>query len=157
MQSGLHFSEGGYDRIAIKLFQEINVDCYYLEYDTPRAGTFEPLRFLPPHKSVVLGLISTKFPRLEEVDDLVQRVRNAATIISGGDEKRSFEAALNQCVFMVLILVACRANTTSCCRICISPQCGFASHSEGNLVDDHAMREKLALVTRTARAIWGEN
>ncbi|EIW62345.1 UROD/MetE-like protein [Trametes versicolor FP-101664 SS1] len=136
-RSGMHFSEGGYDRIAIKLFQEINVDCYYLEYDTPRAGTFEPLRFLPPHKAVVLGLISTKFPRLEEVDDLVQRVRNAATIISGGDEKRSFEAALNQ--------------------ICISPQCGFASHSEGNLVDDHAMREKLALVTRTARAIWGEN
>lgn len=97
----MHFSEGGYDRIAIKLFQEINVDCYYLEYDTPRAGTFEPLRFLPPHKAVVLGLISTKFPRLEEVDDLVQRVRNAATIISGGDEKRSFEAALNQCVFIL--------------------------------------------------------
>ncbi len=43
-KNGMHFSEGGYDRIAIKLFQEINVDCYYLEYDTPRAGTFQPLK-----------------------------------------------------------------------------------------------------------------
>ncbi|KAI0365469.1 UROD/MetE-like protein [Pilatotrama ljubarskyi] len=136
-KNGMHFSEGGYDRIAIKLFREINVDCYYLEYDTPRAGTFEPLKHLPPHKAAVLGLISTKFPRLEDVDDLVQRVRNAASIIASGEPKRSFEDALNQ--------------------ICISPQCGFASHSEGNLVDDQAMREKLSLVVRTAKAIWGEN
>ena len=58
----MHFSEGGYDRIAIKLFQQINVDTYYLEYDTPRAGTFEPLKFLPKHKSVILGLVSSKLP-----------------------------------------------------------------------------------------------
>lgn len=57
----MHFSEGGYDRIAIKLFNHINVDCYYLEYDTERAGTFEPLKHLPRHKSVVLGLVSSKF------------------------------------------------------------------------------------------------
>lgn len=60
----MHFSEGGYDRIAIKLFQQINVDCYYLEYDTERAGTFEPLKFLPKTKSVVLGLISSKTPEV---------------------------------------------------------------------------------------------
>ncbi|KAI0655349.1 UROD/MetE-like protein [Cubamyces menziesii] len=136
-RNGMHFSEGGYDRIAIKLFKEINVDCYYLEYDTPRAGTFEPLKHLPPNKAVVLGLISTKFPTLEDVDDLVKRIHNAANIIASGEPKRSVEAALNQ--------------------ICISPQCGFASHSEGNLVDEDAMRAKLALVTRTAKAVWGDN
>ena len=60
----MHFSEGGYDRIAIKLFNRINVDCYYLEYDTERAGTFEPLRHLPRNKSVVLGLVTSKFPQV---------------------------------------------------------------------------------------------
>jgi methionine synthase II (cobalamin-independent) len=63
-KDGMHFSEGGYDRIAIKLFQQINVDTYYLEYDTPRAGTFEPLKFLPKNKSVVLGLVSSKIPQV---------------------------------------------------------------------------------------------
>ena len=60
----MHFSEGGYDRIAIKLFQQINVDAYYLEYDTPRAGTFEPLKFFPRKKTVVLGLVSSKLPQV---------------------------------------------------------------------------------------------
>lgn len=60
----MHFSEGGYDRIAIKLFREINVDCYYLEYDTERAGTFEPLKWLPRNKVVVLGLISSKLSQV---------------------------------------------------------------------------------------------
>ena len=63
-KDGRHFSEGGYDRIAIKLFTQIHVDTYYLEYDTPRAGTFEPLRFLPRNKSVVLGLVSSKLPQV---------------------------------------------------------------------------------------------
>lgn len=97
-KNGMHFSEGGYDRIAIKLFKEINVDCYYLEYDTPRAGTFEPLKHLPPHKSVVLGLITSKFPQLEDQEDLVKRVHNAANIIASGEPKRTFEEALNQYV-----------------------------------------------------------
>ena len=60
----MHFSEGGYDRIAIKLFRDINVDCYYLEYDTERAGTFEPLKFVPKNKSLVLGLVSSKLPQV---------------------------------------------------------------------------------------------
>lgn len=60
----MHFSEGGYDRIAVKLFQHINVDTYYLEYDTARAGTFEPLKLLPTNKSLVLGLVSTKIPQV---------------------------------------------------------------------------------------------
>lgn len=64
VQDGMHFSEGGYDRIAVKLFQHIKVDTYYLEYDTARAGTFEPLKFLPTNKSLVLGLVSTKLPQV---------------------------------------------------------------------------------------------
>ena len=99
-RAGMHFSEGGYDRIAIKLFQQINVDCYYLEYDTPRAGSFEPLKFLPPTKTVVLGLITSKFAKLEDLDDLVSRVRNAAAIIASGQEGRTAEEALGQCVFL---------------------------------------------------------
>ncbi|OBZ65463.1 Uncharacterized protein YxjH [Grifola frondosa] len=133
-KDGLHFSEGGYDRIAIKLFQEIDVDCYYLEYDTPRAGTFEPLRHLPLNKVVVLGLISTKFPQLEDVDAMVKRVNDAAEVIASGEPKRSKETALNQ--------------------ICVSPQCGFASHSMGNLVQEDDTRRKLALVVRIAQTIW---
>lgn len=107
-KNGMHFSEGGYDRIAIKLFKEINVDCYYLEYDTPRAGTFEPLKHLPPHKAAVLGLITSKFPQLEDVDDLVKRVHNAANIIASGEPKRSFEEALNQCVLLSWRKMKCR-------------------------------------------------
>jgi methionine synthase II (cobalamin-independent) len=61
-KDGRHFSGGGYARIAIQLFRQIDVDAYYLEYDTLWAGTFEPLRFLPRHKSVVLGLVSSKVP-----------------------------------------------------------------------------------------------
>ena len=97
-RKGMHFSEGGYDRIAIKLFQQIDVDCYYLEYDTPRAGSFEPLKFLPAHKTVVLGLITSKFATLEDVDDLVSRIKNAASIIASGSEGRTVEQALDQYV-----------------------------------------------------------
>ena len=101
-RAGMHFSEGGYDRIAIKLFQEINVDCYYLEYDTPRAGSFEPLRHLPAHKTAVLGLITSKFPKLEEVDDLVSRIKNAAAIIASGEDGRTVEQALDQYALLSL-------------------------------------------------------
>jgi 5-methyltetrahydropteroyltriglutamate--homocysteine methyltransferase len=71
-------AEGGYDLIAETLFNTINVDSYFLEYDTPRAGTFEPLRFVPKHKTVVLGLVSSKFPELESKDLLKRRIDDAA-------------------------------------------------------------------------------
>ncbi|TFK56985.1 UROD/MetE-like protein [Heliocybe sulcata] len=133
-KDGRHFSEGGYDRIAVKLFHEIDVDCYYLEYDTERAGTFAPLKHLPKNKAVILGLITSKFPELENKEDLKKRVHDAAETIAQGDEKRSKEEALNQ--------------------LCISPQCGFASHAEGNKVSDEDMKKKLALVVETAKEIW---
>ena len=154
-RAGMHFSEGGYDRIAIKLFQQINVDCYYLEYDTPRAGSFEPLKFLPPTKTVVLGLITSKFAKLEDLDDLVSRVRNAAAIIASGQEGRTAEEALGQCVFLFRMYLVLRPDLL--CRICLSPQCGFASHSDGNNIDEAAMRAKLELVVKTAKTLWGDD
>lgn len=134
-RGGIHFSEGGYDRIAIKLFNVLKMDCYYLEYDTERAGTFEPLKFLPKDRTVVLGLISSKLSQLEDINELKNRINQAAELIANGEPKRSKEEALNQ--------------------ICISPQCGFASHSDGNNVTREDVAAKLKLVSETAKQIWG--
>ena len=71
-------AEGGYDLVADTLFNHINADCYFLEYDTPRAGDFSPLKFLPKNKTAILGLVSTKSPELESGDDLKKRIDEAA-------------------------------------------------------------------------------
>ena len=76
-----HFAEGGYDRIAERVFGSLNYDRFLLEYDTERAGGFEPLRFVPRGKTVVLGLISTKTPRLESQDQLLQRIEEASKYV----------------------------------------------------------------------------
>jgi 5-methyltetrahydropteroyltriglutamate--homocysteine methyltransferase len=75
-------AEGSYEPIADKAFNQLNVDRFLLEYDTERAGGFEPLRFMPPDKMVVLGLISSKEPALEPVDDLRRRIDEAAKYVS---------------------------------------------------------------------------
>ncbi|OQD77883.1 hypothetical protein PENDEC_c002G03849 [Penicillium decumbens] len=128
-----HFSEGGYDRIAIKLFQELNVHTYYLEYDTERAGGFEPLKHLPTHKNVILGVVTSKFATMEDKEEMKKRVINAAKIIAEGNNI-SLDAALNQ--------------------VGVSPQCGFASHREGNAIDWNGMINKLKLVREIANDIW---
>lgn len=74
-------SEGGYDAVAERVLNEVKVHVFFLEYDTPRAGDFAPLRFLPSDKSVVLGLISTKTPELEDGDGLRRRIDQAAEIV----------------------------------------------------------------------------
>ena len=74
-------SEGGYDVIAEKAFSRLNVDRFLLEYDTKRAGGFEPLRFVPDGKTVVLGLISAKDPTLESMDSLQRRIDEAARYV----------------------------------------------------------------------------
>src|SRR5215475_9801566 len=79
-QSGW-LTEGGYDPVADMLFNQINLDSYFLEYDTSRAGTFEPLRFVPKNKGVVLGIVSSKVPRLETKDELQRRIDEAAKYI----------------------------------------------------------------------------
>jgi len=78
---GMYLSEGGYDSVAEKFFGRTNVDHFLLEFDTPRAGGFAPLRFVPRDKGVVLGLVSSKTPKLETVDDLRRRADEAATYI----------------------------------------------------------------------------
>ncbi|KAG4411105.1 hypothetical protein IFR04_015762 [Cadophora malorum] len=128
-----HFSEGGYDRIAIKLFQNLNVASYYLEYDTPRAGGFEPLLHLPAHKNVILGVITSKFPELEDKEKMKERLFAAADAIAKG-AGQTREQALD--------------------RMGVSPQCGFASHEEGNLLEWDDMKNKLALVRAIADDVW---
>ncbi|PKX92225.1 cobalamin-independent methionine synthase II family protein [Aspergillus novofumigatus IBT 16806] len=128
-----HFSEGGYDRIATKLFKELNVDTYYLEYDTPRAGGFEPLKELPRHKNVILGVVTSKFAKLEDKEEMKKRVYDAAKFIAEGNNI-TVEEALKQ--------------------VGVSPQCGFASHREGNAIDWDGMINKLKLVREIANDIW---
>ncbi|EER24699.1 hypothetical protein CPC735_060690 [Coccidioides posadasii C735 delta SOWgp] len=128
-----HFSEGGYDRIATRLFKKLNVDTYYLEYDTPRAGGFEPLVHVPKGKNVIVGVITSKFPELEEEAEMRRRVLKAAEFMARGSGE-SVEEALD--------------------RVGLSPQCGFASHSSGNAVDRGDMVNKLKLVRRVADSLW---
>src|SRR5438132_11533173 len=92
---GMHFcrgnnrsawmSQGSYEPVAERLFGEVGVDRFLLEYDTERAGGFEPLRFIRPGTTVVLGLVSSKVPRLESSDDLRRRIAEAAAYVPVGD------------------------------------------------------------------------
>lgn len=118
------YASGGYDAIAEKLFGTLNVDRFLLEYDDDRSGTFEPLRHVPQDKIVVLGLISTKRPQLETVDEIAARI----------DEAAKFFPLEN---------------------LTLSPQCGFASTAEGNLLTEDEQWAKLKLVVDTARLVWG--
>jgi 5-methyltetrahydropteroyltriglutamate--homocysteine methyltransferase len=76
--AGAWIAEGGYEPVADLLFNEIGVDGYFLEYDSPRAGGFAPLRFLPKGKTAVLGLVTTKSPKMETKDELERRIEEAA-------------------------------------------------------------------------------
>ena len=74
-------AEGGYDFVAEALFSELDVDGYFLEFDTPRAGDFSPLRHLPKGRMLVLGLVTTKTPELEPVDVLLRRIEAASRFV----------------------------------------------------------------------------
>jgi 5-methyltetrahydropteroyltriglutamate--homocysteine methyltransferase len=78
---GHWMAEGGYDPVAERVFNEIEVDAFFLEYDTPRAGSFEPLRHFPKDKTLVLGLVSTKTPELESPDVLKKRIEEASRYV----------------------------------------------------------------------------
>lgn len=119
-------SEGGYEPVAETLLSELNYDGYFLEYDTDRAGGFEPLRFLPKGKKrVVVGLITSKFGALETRGDVLRRI----------DQATQF-APLDQ--------------------LCLSPQCGFASTEEGNILSEQEQWSKLAFIVDIAKEVWGE-
>jgi 5-methyltetrahydropteroyltriglutamate--homocysteine methyltransferase len=118
-------AQGGYEPVAELLFNQIGVDGYFMEFDTERAGGFEPLRFVPKGKQVVLGIVTSKSGNLESADYLKRRIDDAAKVVD-----------LDQ--------------------LCLSPQCGFASTEEGNLLTEGEQWAKLARIVEVADAIWGD-
>ena len=80
-RGGQWHAEGSYDSVAERLFNSLGIAFYFLEFDSPQAGTFTPLRFVPPHKRLVLGLISTKTPIMESKDHLKRRIDEAAGFV----------------------------------------------------------------------------
>jgi len=117
-------AEGGYDFVAEALFNELRVDGFFMEFDDERSGGFEPLRFVPKDKMVVLGLVTTKRGQLESKDALKRRVEAASKFVP-----------LEQ--------------------LCLSPQCGFSSTVEGNVLTYDEEVAKLRLIVETAHEIWG--
>jgi 5-methyltetrahydropteroyltriglutamate--homocysteine methyltransferase len=117
-------SEGGYEPVAEIMLQKLNYDGYFLEYDSDRAGGFEPLRFLPKgHKRVVVGLITSKTGVLEKAEDIRKRLEEASKF-----------APLDQ--------------------LCLSPQCGFASTEDGNALSEAEQWAKLRFVVEQSKKIW---
>jgi methionine synthase II (cobalamin-independent) len=120
-------SSGGYEPVAENLLGKCNYDGYFLEYDTDRAGGFEPLRFLPKGKKiVVLGLVTSKSGRLEPRADIEKRIEEATKYV-----------AVEQ--------------------LCLSPQCGFASTEEGNVLAEDEQWAKLRMIVELADKVWGKS
>lgn len=118
-------SEGGYEPVAELLLGELPYDGYFLEYDSDRAGGFEPLRFLPKgDKRVVLGLVTSKFGELENREGVLARIEEASKF-----------APVEQ--------------------FCLSPQCGFASTEEGNILSEEEQWRKLSFIVDLAEEVWG--
>ena len=119
-------ASGGYEPIAEILFAGTNYDGYFLEYDSDRAGGFEPLRFMPKgKKQAVLGLITSKSGTLESKDTIKRRLDEASKFID-----------IEQC--------------------CLSPQCGFASTEEGNTLTETQQWAKMKEVVELSKEIWGK-
>ena len=117
-------AEGGYDFVAEALFGELDVDGFFCEFDDERSGGFAPLRFVPPGKQVVLGLVTTKRGELEDPDVLKRRIDDASRYVP-----------LDQ--------------------LCLSPQCGFSSTVEGNVLSYEQQVAKLRLIVDVAQDVWG--
>lgn len=119
------FTSGPYDSVADYVFAQENVDALLLEYDDERSGGFEPLAKVSPNKKVVLGLITSKKPELEDKQTVIDRIHEAAKYIPLD-------------------------------RLCLSPQCGFASCVIGNKLTESEQWAKLALVKEIAEEVWGK-
>jgi 5-methyltetrahydropteroyltriglutamate--homocysteine methyltransferase len=117
-------AEGGYEPVADALFNELHVDAYFLEYDDARSGSFEPLRFVPENKVIVLGLVTTKTPALAPVAEITARIDEAARYVPLD-------------------------------RLCLSPQCGFASTAHGNQITEADQWAKLERILDVTRQVWG--
>lgn len=120
------FAEGGYEPVAEVLFKELDVDAYFLEYDDARSGDFKPLRFLPEHKVVVLGIMSSKKNSLDDKEAMIKRMNEAAGYCSKGLD-----------------------------QLCISHQCGFSSTMEGNALTEDEQWKKIELEVAIAKEVWG--
>ena len=118
-------ASGGYEPVAEMLFNGTNVHGYFMEFDTERAGGFEPLRFVPKGKMVVLGLVTSKLGTLESKDEIKRRIDQAAKFVP-----------LDQ--------------------LCLSPQCGFASSEEGNILAEEEQWAKLRMIVEIADEVWGQ-
>jgi 5-methyltetrahydropteroyltriglutamate--homocysteine methyltransferase len=116
-------ASGGYEPVAEILFNAIDIDAYFMEYDSDRAGGFEPLRFVPKGKMVVLGLVTSKSGAIESKDALKRRIDQAAKFVD-----------LDQ--------------------LCLSPQCGFASTEEGNILTEDEQWAKLRRIVEVADEVW---
>ncbi len=117
-------ASGGYEPIAEMLFNTIGVHGYFMEFDTARAGGFEPLRFVPKGKKVVLGLVTSKAGVLERRDELKRRIDEAAKFVDVD-------------------------------QLCLSPQCGFASTEDGNVLAEEEQWAKLRMIVEVAQEVWG--
>ena len=118
-------ASGGYEFVAEQLLGHTNFDGYFLEYDSDRAGGFEPLRFFRKGKQqLVLGLVTSKTGKLENNDEIKRRIDEAAKYV-----------ALDQ--------------------LCLSPQCGFASTEEGNILAEDEQWAKLQMIVEIAEDVWG--
>jgi 5-methyltetrahydropteroyltriglutamate--homocysteine methyltransferase len=117
-------ASGGYEPVAEILFNTIKVNGYFMEYDSERAGGFEPLRLVPKDKTVVLGLVTSKSGTLESKDELKRRIDEAAKYVS-----------IDQ--------------------LCLSPQCGFASTEEGNILTEEQQWAKLRMIVELSEEVWG--
>jgi 5-methyltetrahydropteroyltriglutamate--homocysteine methyltransferase len=118
-------AQGGYEFVAQHLFST-KLDGYFLEYDSDRAGGFEPLRFFPKgQQQLVLGLVTSKSGTLEKKDDIRRRIEEATKYV-----------ALDQ--------------------LCLSPQCGFASTEEGNILAEDEQWAKLRMIVELAEEVWGK-
>jgi 5-methyltetrahydropteroyltriglutamate--homocysteine methyltransferase len=117
-------ASGGYEPVAEVMFNQISVHGYFMEFDSERAGGFEPLRFVPKGKLVVLGLVTSKSGKLESKDEIKRRIDEAAKFVP-----------LDQ--------------------LCLSPQCGFASSEEGNILAEEEQWAKLRMIVEIAEEAWG--
>jgi len=121
-----HFASGGYAPVAQVLFRELDVDVYFLEYDDERSGNFEPLKYLPKGKFVVMGLMSSKISELEDHDKILRRIYEAKEHVPGGLD-----------------------------QMCLSHQCGFSSTQEGNELTEEQQWKKISLMVLIAKGVWG--
>ncbi|KAF1914237.1 hypothetical protein BDU57DRAFT_287789 [Ampelomyces quisqualis] len=122
------FASGGYEPVAEVLFKELNVDAYFLEYDDARSGDFSPLRHLPEHKVVVLGVMSSKKNTLDDKNEIVRRLKEAASFTRKGLD-----------------------------QLCVSHQCGFSSTAEGNELSEDEQWAKIRLEVEIAKELWGQD